>query len=220
MENREPRTPAGGAKRRYDGSRRRAVAQQNHERILDEAQGLFLRDGYAATPVSAIATAAGVSAETIYKRFGGKAGLVRAIYRRGLAGQGPVPAPVRSDEMSEQDLDAATVLHRWTRLSMEVAPRVAPVVLLIRAASVTDPDAAALREEIAAERLTRMTHNAHRLRRHPGLREGLTMPHIRDVLVTYTAPELYELLVVDRQWSVQEYADFLYNGMVGQLLHR
>lgn len=220
MEKSEPRTPTTGAKRRYDGSRRRAVAQRNHGRILDGALRLFLRDGYAATTVTRIAATAGVSAETVYKRFGGKAGLIRAIYQGGLAGQGPVAAPVRSDVMSEQDLDAATVLHRWTRLSMEVAPRVSPVVMLVRAASATDPDARALMEEITAERLTRMTHNAHRLLRHAGLRDGLTMEHIRDVLFAYTAPELFELLVVDRHWTVQQYADFLYNGMVGQLLDR
>ncbi|MGH3646029.1 MAG: TetR/AcrR family transcriptional regulator [Micromonosporaceae bacterium] len=47
--------------------------------------------GYAATTLAAIAREAGVSVETIYKAFGGKSGLVRALYERGLTGIGPVP---------------------------------------------------------------------------------------------------------------------------------
>jgi len=56
-------------------------------------------NGYAATTIAAIAGEAGVSVETIYKAFGGKSGLVRAIYERGLTGRGPVPAYQRSEEM-------------------------------------------------------------------------------------------------------------------------
>jgi AcrR family transcriptional regulator len=65
--------------RRYDASGRRARAQQRREAVLRAARTLFLDVGYAATTVPAVAGAAGVSAETVYKMFGGKAGLVRAL---------------------------------------------------------------------------------------------------------------------------------------------
>lgn len=207
-------------KRPYDASRRREQALQTRQRVLDAAHLLFLRDGYAATTVATLAAEADVSAETVYKRFGSKAGLVRAIYERALAGEGPVPAPERSDEMSAQDLDASEVLHRWTRLSMEVAPQVSPIMLLARAAATTDPVAQELLDEMNAQRLRRMEHNARRLRRRPGLRAGLTTAHIRDVMFTYTSAELYETLVLDRGWSLVRYADFLFDGMSGQLLER
>ncbi|WP_354154087.1 MULTISPECIES: TetR/AcrR family transcriptional regulator [unclassified Arthrobacter] len=41
--------------------------------------------------MAAIAAEAGVSVETVYKAFGGKTGLVRALYDRNLAGAGSRP---------------------------------------------------------------------------------------------------------------------------------
>lgn len=209
---------APAVKRPYDSSRRRARAQENHDRVLDCAQRLFVCNGYAATTVAAVAAEASVSVEAIYKRFGGKPGLVRGIYEQGLAGLGPVPAPDRSDAMSAGGLDARSVLYNWTRLSKEVAPLVSPVMLLARAAAATDVEAQTLLDDMHTQRLMRMEHNARRLRRRPGLRPQLATAHIRDVLFTYTAPELYETLVLHRGWSLEAYADFLFHGMTGQLL--
>ena len=48
-------------------------------------------------PRPVIASAVGVSVDTIYKAFGGKPGLVRAIRERALQGDGPEPAEARSD---------------------------------------------------------------------------------------------------------------------------
>jgi AcrR family transcriptional regulator len=70
-------------------------ARRSREKVIEAARGAFLVNGYARTTIAAIASEAGVSAETIYKAFGGKAGLVRAIYERGLAGRDPTPAPER-----------------------------------------------------------------------------------------------------------------------------
>ena len=78
-------------KRSYDGSRRRERARERRARIVAVAERLFLRDGYSATTIAAIAGAAGVSADTIYKAFGGKPGLVRAIRDTALAGEQPLP---------------------------------------------------------------------------------------------------------------------------------
>ena len=68
--------------RRYDSSGRRGRARRTHAHVLKVAAELFLRDGYAATTVAAVAAAAGVSVETIYKTFRGKPGLIRAIQRQ------------------------------------------------------------------------------------------------------------------------------------------
>ena len=67
------------APRRYDSSGRRERARRAQGHVLKVAEELFLRDGYAGTTVAAVAAAGGVSVETIYKTFGGKPGLIRAI---------------------------------------------------------------------------------------------------------------------------------------------
>ena len=174
--------------------------------------------GYAATTVAGVAAAVGVSVETTYKTFRGKPGLIRSIHQSGLAGAGPVPAPDRSDEMSAQDLPPRAVLRHWATLTKEVMPRVAPITLLVRAAAATDPEMGRLLAEINEERLQRMHHNASRLTNHGPLREGMTPEGARDVMFAFTAPELYEILVVHQHWTIEHYADFIYRGLLAELL--
>jgi AcrR family transcriptional regulator len=212
--------PSGAAvkPRRYDASRRRAAAEATRARLLDEGERLFLAQGYAATTVPVIARAAGVSTELVHKTFGGKAGLVRAIQHRALEGAGPVPAPDRSDALAAAAADAGSLLSEWARLSTEVAPRVAPVVLLVRSAAATDPGLAPLLEEMSRQRLVRMGVNAARLAALPGVRRGLPVERIRDVLWAATAPEEFDLLVLQRGWTVEEYGDHLLRGLRAHLL--
>lgn len=204
--------------RRYDASRRRAEATRTRARVLEVAERLLLADGYAATSVASVAGAAGVSAELIYKTFGGKAGLVREIQRQALLGEGPVPAPDRSDAVAATGVDARSLLAEWSRLSTEVAPRVSPIMLLVRSGAASDADLADLLVQMHAQRLERMTLNARRLMAHAGVRRGVGLDEVRDVLWTYTSEELYDLLVLRRGWTIDGYREFLLRGMSGQLL--
>ncbi len=52
------------------------------ERIVAAAATLFLRHGYAATSIEAIAAVAGVSKRTLYARFDGKSAVFLAVVRR------------------------------------------------------------------------------------------------------------------------------------------
>jgi AcrR family transcriptional regulator len=204
--------------RRYDSSTRRQAAEERRRAVLNTAGRLFLKDGYAATTVASIASEAGTSVEMLYKAFGGKPGLVRALWETGLAGEGPVHAEIRSDEVSGVETDPLVIIASWARLSMEVAPRAAPILLLVRAAAETDPDMASLRQELDDQRLARMTHNADALAKDGHLRRGVTRDHARDVLFTYTTPEIYEQLVLRQGWSLDDFAQFLRQGIAATLL--
>ncbi|MEP7024539.1 MAG: TetR/AcrR family transcriptional regulator [Actinomycetota bacterium] len=206
-------------KRPYDSRRRAEQARQTRAAVTEAAQRLFLRDGYAATTIAAIATEAGVSPETIYKAFGGKPGLVRAICEQALAGEGPVPAETRSDHLQATEPDPRMIIRGWGELTAEIAPRISPIMLLLRAAAVADPQAAGLWEEIDSGRLTRMTHNARHLGQAGHLREGITVEHAGEILWTYSSPELYELLVLRRHWAPAQYGAFIAEAMISALLH-
>lgn len=52
------------------------------ERVVAAATDLFLRDGYGATSLEAVAAAAGVSKRTLYARFSGKAALLQVVVAR------------------------------------------------------------------------------------------------------------------------------------------
>lgn len=206
------------SKRRYDATRRRAQAARTRSTVLDVARREFLEHGYAATTVARIAAEAGTSVETIYKAFGGKSGIVRALWERGLSGRGPVPAPERSDLLSSTETDPARVLRGWGAFSTEVAPEVAPILLLVRGAAATDPDMAALLADAEAQHRTRMRHNARRLQRRGWLRSGISLAHATDVLCVYSSAELYELLVVKSGWPLKRYGEFVGEALVAALL--
>lgn len=203
-------------RRSYDSSRRRDAARLRRSAVLDCAWARFATEGYAVSTVAAIAADAGVSPETVYKTFGGKPGLVRALWERALGGAGPVPAEQRSDAVSSTADDPLEVFAAWGRLSAEVAPLGTPVALLVREAAASDPAVAALYEELEAERLARMAHNARAIRRH--LRPGLSVAQARDILFALTAPGLYEVLVMRQGWSVEAYGEFIERSLAAHLL--
>jgi len=206
------------ARRRYDSSGRRERARQTRDQILGVAEELFLSGGYAATTVAAIAAAARVSVETIYKGFGGKPGLVRGIVERGLTGEGPVPAEQRSDRIRGTEPDPHRILAAWGTFTAEIGPRVAPILALARDAAASDPDVAVTLEQISAARLERMTVNARGLSDAGHLRPGITPEQAADILWTYSSPELYELLVTRRRWAPERYGQFVAQALIAALL--
>src|SRR4051812_33410218 len=67
------------APRRKSGRPPQADSDQTRARILETASAGFALHGYADTPVSAIASDAGVTPGTLYYYFGSKAGLYAAV---------------------------------------------------------------------------------------------------------------------------------------------
>ena len=204
--------------RRYDSSGRAAQAVRNRTAVLDAARRQFLERGYVATTVASIAREAGVSVETVYKAFGGKPELVRAIYERGLTGRHQASAYERSDAMRERETDPRKILRFWASLIAELAPEVSPIRLLMRSAAATDADLARVLKDSDGERLQRMRHNARFLANRGYLRAGVTTADAADVLWTCTSAELYELLVVRRGWSLRRFERFVGDLMVATLL--
>lgn len=207
-------------RRRYDSSRRQELARRNKQVVLDVAERRFLSDGYATTTVVAIAQEAGVSVELIYKIHGGKGGLVKAIYERRLAGVGPVPAYERSDQMREQQSDPRTIMREWGLLTAEVAAGLTPIRLLLRAAATTDPDMAALLQQTENQRLERMRHHAEFLAQRGYLRSDVTVSEASDILWACSSTEFYELLVLQRNWPLPRFAQFITDFMTTGLLPR
>lgn len=204
--------------RRYDSSGRQTQARRSRAEVLDAAQRQLLDGGYAATTLAAIAKEAGVSVETIYKSFGGKSGLVRAIYERGLTGHGSVSAYARSDEMREQERDPAGIMRNWGALTAEVASVVTPIRRLIRSAAGSDPEMTSLLEDSDNERLDRMRHHARFLADRGFLRVGITLDKAADVLWTCSSVEIYELLVLHRGWTADQFSEFIADFMITALL--
>ena len=127
------------------------------DRILDAAAELFLRQGYAATSIEAIATTAGVSKRTLYARFRDKGAIFPAVVGRLIAAwlagfEGKIGAAATL----EAALDAAAA----EMLAVALTPQALALHRLVTAEAGRFPElAAALREGGAAagiERLARL----------------------------------------------------------------
>jgi AcrR family transcriptional regulator len=212
----EQKSVAVNTKRRYDSSGRQERARQTRDQITSIARELFLSRGYAATTVAEVAAAAHVSVETIYKGFGGKPGLVRAIIEIGLAGQGPVPAEQRSDAIRDTEPDPRKIFAAWGAFTAELAPRVGPIFQLARDAS-GDPDVAAVLDQLSSARHERMTVNARGLAAAGHLRPGITVDQAADIMWALNSPELYDLLVARRGWPPERYGQFIAEALTALL---
>jgi len=210
--------PESPVKRRYDASRRRARAEDARRRVLDAARRLFLDRGYAATTIAAVASEAGVSAESVYKAYGSKAQLVLAVVHDAIAGQGPEPAELVADRISIQEADPVRRLRAFGAIVGEVTARVAPLLLLVRAAAGVDAELAEAWEQMQAERLERMWGHARRLADAGHLRPRVDAEEARDVFWLYTAPEIYDLMVGQRGWSPVRLGTWIGEAYVTALL--
>lgn len=188
--------------------------------MLDAARRLFLQQGYAATTVGAVAAEAGVSVETVYKAFANKAGLVKAVFDLAVVGDDEPIAMLQREfvrrNMAEPD-PLKKLLAYGDHLA-EVAPATGPIQLVVRAAAATDPGAAQVWEQLQAERLTGMSVFARRLNEGGHLRKGVSVNEARDVLWAHNSPEVWDLLVNQRNWTNKRYGRWVGQQLVAALL--
>jgi len=82
----------------------------------------------------------------------------------------------------------------------------------------TDSKLAAVWAEMNAERLESISRHAHRLCEDGHLRAGISVDEARDVLWAYRSPELYDLLVQRRGWSVERFGAWMGEAHIAALL--
>lgn len=207
-------------RRRYDSRGRQEQAGRSRWAMLQAARGLFLDHGYAATTMPAIAAAAGVSVQSVYKAFGNKPALLKAVFDAAIAGDDePVPVLQRAALGRVRDEpDPYRKLSLYGEFVAEVSPRHVPIQLLARAAAATDPGAASIWDQLRAERLAGMTLFARALHQDGHLRQNVPVEEARDLLWTCNSPELYELLVLQRGWTPQRYGRWLADTLTAALL--
>jgi AcrR family transcriptional regulator len=206
--------------RSYDSSRRQAQARQTRLAVLDAARRLFLELGFSSTTMAAVAADADVSVETIYKLFGNKPGLVKAVFDVAIVGDDE-PIPLMQREFVQRNIaepDPRKKLIAYGAHLAVVSPRACPIQLVVRDAAATDAGAAEVWARLQTERLTGMTVFARHLREGGHLRKGVTMEEARDVLWTHNSVELWDLLVNQRQWSSKRFGKWIGQQLIAALL--
>ncbi|MGE2691783.1 TetR/AcrR family transcriptional regulator [Mycolicibacterium pulveris] len=188
--------------------------------VIEAARTLFVERGYAATTIEAISTASGVPPATVYRLFSSKRGILKAILDVSIAGDDqPVALPQRPKVQTLlADTDPRSQVAGFVAIASEVNSRAAPVYRILVGAASSDPDAAALLEDLNRQRRTGQGRLARALGRAGALRPGLREAEAVDSIYALMSPEVYRLLVVDRGWSPRRYERWLTQLLVDSLL--
>lgn len=212
-----------GVKRRrpYDSPLRREQAAATRRQILHTAQELFERDGYAATSMAAIASAAGVSLKTVYLVFETKSGLLRALWHLLLRGEQDGVQVGEQPWYREvlQEPDPERQLRLNMRNSRIVKERAGAILEVIRSAAPADPDIGSLWARIQTEFHDNQRAIVKSIADKRALAPGLTVAGATDILWALNHPSLYGLLVGERGWSPDRYEQWLGDLLCKQLLH-
>jgi AcrR family transcriptional regulator len=209
-------------RRQYDSRRRQEQAAQTRRDIVATAHTLFVERGYAGTTLAAVAEAAGVVVETIYRSFDGKAGLFKAVVEAAVAG-GAERAEVDPEQRSAiRAVIAETNPRRQLELYAATQPgihaRTAPLLRVLAEATPTSPILGELAQELERQRLDGMGRFAGLLADRGVLRPDLTVDEARDVLWTLNSQAVYDQLVVERGWTPDRYRDWLADTLSWALL--
>jgi TetR/AcrR family transcriptional regulator, regulator of autoinduction and epiphytic fitness len=207
-------------RRGYDRSNRARQAVETRRRIVDAAALLFVRDGYAATSIGAIAQEAGVAVPTVYASLRSKANILRAVVDLTVRGDDdavPLAARAAWQEIEQED-DARRRLLLFARLHTGICEREAGVFAQLEAAAGGDPEATELLAEHDARRYETQSRLARSLHRDHLLTRGLGARRAADVIWTLASERTYLALVRDRGWTPRAYERWLADQLAAALL--
>lgn len=209
-------------RRRYESRRRQEQAAKTRSDILGAAGTLFRERGYAATSMPLIASEAGVVVETIYRAFGSKAGLFRAVMEAVLAGgakRAGVPVEERPAIRAVIDEpDPRRQVELYVATQPGIHRRAGPLLRALLGAVATDPELKALWDEMEAWRLEGQGRFVGMLAERGSLRSGVSFEEARDLVWTLCSLAVHDLLVVARGWTSEQYQEWLTTALIRELL--
>jgi AcrR family transcriptional regulator len=199
--------------RNYRSPRREADAAATRARIVDTAGRLFIRDGYAATSMKAIAAEAGVSVPTVHLH-GPKHALLIAAFERTFAGdEGRHPLaerPAMVEIINEPD--DLLAMTRYAAFLAGANERAAGIIRALTLAADADEGARAACLDLEERRRRDMLLGAGFF-----VQRGLISPDRRqwaaDLLGTVTGPDAYLHLVETCGWPRADYEAWLLDSL-------
>ena len=206
--------------RSYHSPRRQEQAAATRQAILEAAQRLFERQGYAATSMPAIAAEAGVALKTVYVVFETKARLLHALWEARLGGDEEA-IPVLQRAWYRRVLEEPSPERKLRLVAAQarvVKTRSGALLEVIRNAASMDTEIAALWTSIQAK-LYEVQHSiVEQLHQQDALAGGLDVDTATDILWTLNHPAQWQLLVRERGWTAQRYEQWLGGIFCSQLL--
>lgn len=202
-------------KRSYNSENRDAQAAQTRCHILEAAKELFQTDGFDRVTISKLAQAAEVSMPTIYAIFKSKRGILQSLIDEALP---PEQFEALVDN-SMQEQSPIKCLSITAKLSRQIYDAERELMDILRGASVVAPEFKELEQEREQRRYERQGEYIKKMMKTKSLAKGLTLQKARDILWTLTGRDMYRMLVVEREWTSDEYEEWLAQLLINSLLH-
>jgi TetR/AcrR family transcriptional regulator, regulator of autoinduction and epiphytic fitness len=206
--------------RPYESSNRARQARETRRRIVEAAARLFVREGYSATSIGAIADEAGVAVPTVYATLRSKANILRAVVDLTVRGDDEaVPLSSRADWREiERRRDPREQLALFAHVHRRICDREAAVFAQLEAAAGADPEATQMLAEHDSRRYEAQRRLARGLHRRRQLKPGLSARDAADVIWTLASERTYLALVRDRGWEAEKYESWVAEQLVAALL--
>jgi len=197
-------------KRAYDGSRRQADALERQRRIVAAATDLFIRQGFGATSINQIASAADVSAQTIYATYTSKAGVLAKAIDVAVAGDfDDVPVIERVPPLAgASPTQLFARFAEFAGIVRALNERVAPLIRVLEQAASSDAVLGQLRSQLVDAIRTDALQWVGQLGA-DRLRPDLSEQEAADVLATTSSPAVYSILTEDSGWTPEQYERWL-----------
>jgi AcrR family transcriptional regulator len=194
----------------YDNSQRQEMARTTRARIIEVAEESFLRRGFGGTTIRQVAEGAGVSQETIYKTFGGKAALLKSVYDVSLVGDDDdIPLTGRPESIAVRDAQSpAAAATAYAELAQLISSRIDPLLRVLLGARDTDKSLAEFARTTEKERHVGSSFYVRRWEENGWLRDDITVDHAIDAVWALNSPQPRWLLL-DHGWSDKQYTQWL-----------
>jgi len=202
--------------RSYDVSGRRAAADRNREAVVLACRDLLLQRGYQSTTIRAVADRAGVSPELVYKSFGGKQGLMKAVYDRVLAGDDD-PTPIGQRQQMREIFavaDAREKIGRYAGFVRGLMERLGGLGAVLAEA---DPEVAEVRTATECERLRGVRAFLGHLAEAGHLVAGADLDRAADGCWVLTSPAVHTQLTTQRGWNAARYEAWLADVLIATI---
>ncbi len=200
--------------------RRQRKAQATRRRVLDAAETLFVRAGYATTTMAAIAEEADVAVQTLYAAFGTKRAILTELLAVRVVGDDDgTPLRDRQDwQDMEREADPRRQLALLAAIATRIGSRMAALYEVMAGAAGSDLEIAEMYRQQQQARYTDQRRVASSLSRRGVLRAGLSETRATDIMWTIANPSTHHSLIGERRWASDEYERWLAELLISALL--
>jgi AcrR family transcriptional regulator len=191
---------------------RAARRADTEAKVLRAAGDLFVAQGYAATTLTQVASAAGVAARTVYVRFGTKAALLARAVGVALVGD-TAPVPVADRDWARRALTARTAAERIAisaRGSRELFERAGPLLVVATQAEATEPAIAEAAQTGRVETRQQIRTFWQTMSDDGLLPDGADVDWLADTSTLLNSADTYVQMTRVLGWDMATYENWLY----------